>query len=596
MQKRQKRRIPVSILQILHSYWGSLRAHPIAIVLIGVGVVGIQACSILVSLRFSQFFNALAADTLHDSAAASTLLTILYSVAALFVLQWVMRRTFSFALMYVELRVERELFARAFAHIIRHSSEFFSNQFAGTLTRRISKYVKAFEMLFDSLTMTFAPAFLYITGAVVVLWMHNRMLGLLLGGWAIVFVTFQVLISLWRQPLRIARSEADSAVVGGVADAIGNQSAILHFARAAYESARFIKLVDVWQKATKRAWYADEYIWSAQGVLMIGVQLGLFFTALHYWLLGQASIGDFVLIQTYAWGVIENLLNVTRELRRVYDAFADASEAVELLALPHGIRDIEHAKPIHVGSGTIVFENVHFEYGESSSGVLSQFSLGIPSQQKVGLIGRSGAGKSTLVKLILRHYNVKQGVITIDGQSIAEVTQDSLHESIGYVPQEPILFHRTLRENIAYGKLDATQEEIERAAAMAHAHEFIQKLPHGYDTMVGERGVKLSGGERQRIAIARAILKNAPILLLDEATSALDSESEVAIQAALHELMKGKTVIAIAHRLSTLREMDRIIVMDEGKIVEDGSHTELLKKRGVYAKLWNHQAGGFIKE
>ncbi len=561
-----------------------------------VGMTGIQVCSIYVSLFFSNFFNILAGDRTHDTATSALLVSTLFAVATLFALQWFMRRLFSFALMYLELRVMRQLYFDAFSYLIRHSTHFFGNQFAGTLTRRISKYVTAFEALLDSFSMTFGPSFLYISGAVIVLSFHNRVLGLLLGSWAVVFVALQVTVSLLRQPLRVARSEADSAVVGGVADAISNQSAIMHFARSSYESGRFGGLIDAWQKATKRSWYADEYIWSAQGVLTIGVQLGLFFTALYFWNRGEATIGDFALIQTYAWGVIDNLLGMTRELRRVYDAFADASETVELLTRPHDVRDIPNAPKIQISKGEIMFTNVAFEYSEDSSGVLSRFSLTVPSHQKVGLIGKSGAGKSTLVKLILRHYDVMEGAITIDGQDIARVTQESLRESIGYVPQEPILFHRTLRENIAYGKLDATDAEIEQAAQMAHAHEFIVRLPKGYDTLVGERGIKLSGGERQRIAIARAILKNAPILLLDEATSALDSESEVTIQSALHELMKGKTVIAIAHRLSTLREMDRIIVMDEGRVAEDGTHVSLLKKRGVYAKLWNHQAGGFIKE
>jgi ABC-type multidrug transport system fused ATPase/permease subunit len=224
-------------------------------------------------------------------------------------------------------------------------------------------------------------------------------------------------------------------------------------------------------------------------------------------------------------------------------------------------------------------------------------NLTIPSHQKVGLIGASGAGKTTFISLLLRQHNVSGGAIYIDGQNIAEALQDSLREAIAIIPQEPSLFHRTIKEKIRYGKLDATDEEVEQAAKLAQAHDFIIKTPQGYETYVGERGVKLSGGQRQRIAIARAILKNAPILILDEATSSLDSESEVYIQKALKELVKNKTVIAVAHRLSTLREMDRIIVLDEGKIVQDGSHNELLKdEKGVYARLWNHQAGGFLQE
>jgi ABC-type multidrug transport system fused ATPase/permease subunit len=227
---------------------------------------------------------------------------------------------------------------------------------------------------------------------------------------------------------------------------------------------------------------------------------------------------------------------------------------------------------------------------------MRDFSLAIKGKEKIGLVGRSGAGKSTLTKILLRHYDINGGVITIDDQDISDVTRESLRDAVAVVPQEPLLFHRTLRENIAYGNPGASEYKIVEAAKLAQAHEFIMRLPRGYDTLVGERGVKLSGGERQRIVVARAILKNAPILILDEATSALDSESEVAIQKALHTLMEGKTVIAIAHRLSTLREMDRIIVMDGGQIIEDGSHEELIARGGTYAELWAHQAGGFLKD
>jgi ABC-type multidrug transport system fused ATPase/permease subunit len=260
----------------------------------------------------------------------------------------------------------------------------------------------------------------------------------------------------------------------------------------------------------------------------------------------------------------------------------------------HEIKDVNDASELKVESGIIEWKNVSFEYGEKR--VFDAFDLVIPSGQRVGLVGPSGAGKSTFVSLLLRQHDLSSGTVLIDGQNIAEVTQESLRENIAVVPQEPMLFHRSIRENIAYGKVGATDEEIMTVARLANAHDFIKDLSEGYDTLVGERGVKLSGGQKQRVAIARAMLKDAPVLLLDEATSALDSESEVAIQKALHKLMEGKTVIAIAHRLSTLREMDRIIVLENGKIVEDGSHAALLEYDGVYSRLWKHQAGGFLQE
>ncbi len=261
---------------------------------------------------------------------------------------------------------------------------------------------------------------------------------------------------------------------------------------------------------------------------------------------------------------------------------------------PHDVADTKRARPIVVSKGELSFESVSFNYGGNA--VFEDLSFTIPAGQRVGVIGRSGAGKSTLMKLILRHYDLTGGRICIDGVDIASVTKESLRASIGVVPQDSSLFHRTIEENIAYGKHPASKEAVIHAAQLAQAHEFIETLPQGYDTLVGERGVKLSGGQRQRITIARALLKDARVLLLDEATSALDSESEIAVQKALLNLMETRTVIAIAHRLSTLRAMDRLMVFDAGRIVEDGTHDELIAKGGLYADLWNHQAGGFLED
>jgi len=274
--------------------------------------------------------------------------------------------------------------------------------------------------------------------------------------------------------------------------------------------------------------------------------------------------------------------------------YGEIEEGLEEVVVPLEIIDEPNALKLQANGGKVDWQNVTFEYGENK--VFDNFNLTIKPGQRIGLVGPSGAGKTTFVSLLLRQHDITAGAIEIDGQNIAQVTQDSLRENIAVVPQEPLLFHRTIRENIAYGKPDATQAEIIKVAKQAQAHDFISALPEGYDTLVGERGVKLSGGQKQRVAIARAMLKDAPILVLDEATSALDSESEVEIQKALHILMEGKTVVAIAHRLSTLREMDRIIVLEQGVIVEDGAHTELAQAGGTYQKLWEHQAGGFLQE
>jgi len=310
----------------------------------------------------------------------------------------------------------------------------------------------------------------------------------------------------------------------------------------------------------------------------------------------MVSLGIFAMIQSYVFTIIDNTWGFSRVIRNIYQSYADAKEMVEILLLPHEITDSNLAKELVVNEGEIKFENLNFNFNETRR-VLENINLAIKPGEKIALVGPSGAGKTTFIRLILRLYSATSGEILIDGQNIEEVTQESLRKNISLVPQDPILFHRTLAENISYGKPDATKEEIEKAAELAHCSEFIKNLPLGFDTYVGERGIKLSGGERQRVAIARAILKNAPILILDEATSSLDSRSEALIQDALNNLMKDKTTIVIAHRLSTIQKMDRIILIDGGKVVEEGTHQSLLKKKNsLYKKLWELQAGGFLKD
>ncbi|MCA9364037.1 ATP-binding cassette domain-containing protein [Candidatus Kaiserbacteria bacterium] len=324
-------------------------------------------------------------------------------------------------------------------------------------------------------------------------------------------------------------------------------------------------------------------------VVLVGAVLGYMYVLFKKEAVGA---GDIILVLA----VLGNITHIITHLGNMMNGFirmyGEIEEGLEEVLVPHEIDDKKNARKLKVTDAKVEWNAVDFGFDDNQ--VFDKFNLDIPSGQRVGLVGSSGAGKTTFVSLLLRQHDIDGGEILIDGQNIAKVTQDSLRENIAVVPQEPLLFHRSIRENIAYGKLDATQEEIELAAQRAQAHDFIMELPEGYDTLVGERGVKLSGGQKQRVAIARAMLKDAPILVLDEATSALDSESEVKIQKALHELMVGKTVVAIAHRLSTLREMDRIIVLEQGVVIEDGTHDELVASGGVYARLWAHQAGGFL--
>jgi ATP-binding cassette subfamily B protein len=581
-------------LQVIFFYMKQLRREWPLFTVVMLSTVSLQVANLIAPLYLRQFFNIISSSGPSAATEHQLVVTIL-SIGGIGLLVWFLRRALSLSTIYIEARAMSTLYVDAFDYLIKHSYQFFISQFAGTLTRRISKYAGSFETLFDSFASSFVPTILYVIGAVSILFARNHSLGLLLGAWAILFAIFQVYVSRLRQPIRTMRAEEDSALAGTFADAISNQNTIAIFSGASHEHENTVKAVGRWRAITLRSWVADDYIWGAQGFLMVLINVSLLYGAFRFWERGELTVGDFVLIQSYLLGIFDNLNSITRELRRVYDGFADAGEMVHIMQTPHSVKDRDGAQELDVLEGKINVTGVHFQFNEARP-ILNNLTLSIVGGEKVALVGPSGAGKSTITKLLLRLYDVGSGSIEIDGQDIARVTQESLRNAIAFVPQEPILFHRSLLENIRYGRRDATDEEVIEAAKLAHCHEFISELPEAYGTFVGERGVRLSGGERQRIAIARAILKNAPILLLDEATSSLDSQSEKYIQDSLEVLMEGKTVIVIAHRLSTIMKMDRIIVLEHGMVEADGTHMELIASDGLYRKLWNIQAGGFLSD
>lgn len=589
--KARKRSLNRAVLKI---YWQHTRKYPVAVLLTVFGVLLTQACFIVAPLYMRKFFNILASSTPSD-AAAHQLFTMLVILAGIYLLEVLARRIEMFSNIYMQVRVMPALMETAFQHLIRHSYNFFISNFAGSLTSKVNRFGRSFEGIFDNIVISFMPTAVFITGSVVVLFLHNKILGIALAVWAIAFVLFQLWMSKLRQPIRSARSAAETKITAVLADSISNQNTIALFSGTAHEQGLFHDVVQAWAKLTSRYWNIDSLIWAGVGLFITTIEIGLLAGAVHFWRLGLLTIGDFVLIQAYLMTAFDRLVAINRELRAFFSNFADAAEMVEILETPHEVADIPGAKKLTATEGRIEFKNISFYFKEDAP-VLDSLNLTLASHEKVALVGPSGAGKSTITKLLLRFFDIKEGSIEIDGQNIAKVTQDSLREAIAFVPQEPILFHRTLMENIRYGRRDATEEEVIEAAKKAHCHEFISQLKEGYDTYVGERGVKLSGGERQRVAIARAILKNAPILILDEATSSLDSESEALIQDALQTLMQGKTVIVIAHRLSTIMKMDRIVVLEQGHIVASGTHSELLEQKGLYQKLWSIQAGGFIPD
>ncbi len=580
---------------VLRTYTKAALRYPGSLALTMLAAIGMQAASIVVPLYLKQLIDLLSSNS-PSPEVTQALLAILVAYIALGGLNWLSRNLHFLAVLRIEANVMADLANKAYAYLLGHSYDFFTSNFTGTLTRRVTRFSRAFEQVYDVFAINLFPTFLFATGSIYVLFLRNHWLGIVLLVWVIVFIVVQLYMTRWLHPLRTARTAEDSKMTGILSDAIGNHSAIKLFAAEKSEWKIFADVIEAWRSATRRLWKADSIMRAVQQALAILIEVALLGTGVLLWNQGVVTVGDFILIQVYVLGLIDMGWNVGHQFRRLYDAFADASEMIEVMETPYGVKDAPDAVPLSVTRGEIAFDTVSFYFNEQHP-VLERYSLTIHGGEKIALVGPSGAGKTTVTKLLLRLYDVSGGSIKIDGQDLRNLTQESLHRAVSFVPQEPVLFHRTLRENIAYGKPGASDEEVIRAAKGAHCHEFISKLPQGYDTYVGERGIKLSGGERQRIAIARAILKNAPILVLDEATSSLDSESEALIQEALAKLMEGKTVIAIAHRLSTIMKMDRIIVMDGGKAILSGTHAELLNQgSNLYKKLWEIQAGGFLQD
>jgi len=480
-------------------------------------------------------------------------------------------------------------------YLLSHSHGYFSNRFSGSLLSKVGNVVAAMDQFVPDILWTHLTALVSFGVTAYFILSADQYSGLLFVALVITLLGVNRLFAKEKKRISFEASESSTKLRGLVVDVLSNMSATRQYVRTNDEIDRVEGASERVRKAGLQNWHYTEKMLLTNTVIIFIFTFGIFRLLVAEWQSGVLGTGDFVFILALYSQITGTLMFIGRAFNQMARSFGEMEEGLTEILLPYEIVDMRGASALAVTEGMIDWKDATFTYGQGD--VFKNFNLTIQGGERIGLVGGSGAGKTTFVSLLLRQHELTGGEICIDGQSIRSVTQDSLREHIAVVPQEPMLFHRSIRENIAYGKPGATMDEIIEVARKAEAHDFIMSLKEGYDTMVGERGVKLSGGQKQRIAIARAILKNAPILILDEATSALDSESEVAIQKALHELMEGKTVIAIAHRLSTLREMDRIIVLEEGKVVEDGTHTVLSKKRnGIYARLWKHQAGGFLVE
>jgi ATP-binding cassette, subfamily B, bacterial len=591
---KEDSKISNSAFATLRIYGKFMAKYPVmlATILLLLPIASISA-NILLPLVYAEAINTVSTLIGSQEDFKANFGTLFWQSIVLITIAWVTWRIIGFVLSTFEYRVKRDLEQHIFRHLTTHSYDFHVNSFSGSLVAQTSRMTNAFERLFDSIYFDLLNLIIKITAVMVVLIPRSLPAALLIMAWVIVFTSIMLFMQIKKMPYSRATAAADSKVTAALADSLTNIFTIITFGKKKTEQKRFNKASQKRYKIALKDWYISEYIFAFQGFMMFAVEAIMIWLTISMALKGSIGIGDIVLVQIYLLNITGSMWNFGRVIRNIERSLSDAHEMTVILGKTETVKDSKNPEKVTMKKGEIAFSNVDFSYDDTQP-LFTNFSLKIAPGKKIGLVGPSGGGKSTITKLVLRMMDIQSGEITIDKQNIANVAQDELRTRIAYVPQEPILFHRTLKENISYGNGEISDAKIVKAAKAAHAHEFIEKLPKGYDTLVGERGVKLSGGQRQRIAIARAMLKDSPILLLDEATSALDSDNERMIQEALWELMKGKTTIVIAHRLSTIQHMDEIVVIDNGTIVEQGSHSSLINGNGMYSKLWEHQSGGFI--
>lgn len=538
--------------------------------------------------------RAIASIALHNGAFAHNM----WIVAILAGLGVIGGRIGFIKLMSLQAEVTSDLSIKVFDRLMDRSISFHTNQISGKLISDAIDFVGSYMQLSGAaFNNGFSFLVILISGLIVVS-VSSWQLGLFLFCIVVVTLTWALIESSRRTELRHVRLEATRNVTAHLSDSIVNAQTVKMFSAEVKEKQENQRLNKVLKGLRLNDWRRAGISGNNRVGALLGMLILLLLLINYLATKNPEILATGIFAYTYTFTLILRLFDLNTLTRQVEEAFLQASPMMKILEQPVEIQDKPDAADMKVDQGRVELRKVSFRYDDNKQkqAVFSELNIDIKPGERVGLIGPSGGGKSTLTKLLLRLEDVQSGEILVDGQNISAVTQASLRNAIAYVPQEPLLFHRSIKENIGYGKTGSTLEAIRDAAKLAHADTFIGKLPKAYDTVVGERGVKLSGGQRQRVAIARAILKNAPILILDEATSALDSESEKAIQEALWELMQDKTALVIAHRLSTIQKLDRILVLDEGRVIEEGSHESLLAKKGLYARLWNHQSGGFIQD
>ena len=582
----------------LHYYWQATRKHMGFFVGLMVSTIGFN-----VLLQYGNpFVMGLIVDRVSEGGVGPDQV---FEVFGVYVVVLILVNFFGqacsklqdYTLWKLEIAVSYDLATESFDALSNQSMSFHSNRFGGTLVSQTTKFMSAYNQMVENLTFPFIPVVCSVISTCVLLLPRVPayvavLMVLLVIYVAISYIMYKRILSLNEQA-----AGAQNQLLGELSDAVANILAVKTYGREDYERGLFDRANrEVVQKDTKRimASLVRGIITASLAVVIMAVA-SIFIAGGNAWF--GITPGTLVMMFTYTYTITNQFNFINTGLQRFNRAFGDAAGLTQVLDEPRLVADAPDAKPLVVTEGAIEFRDLDFWYtdGNAKTQVFDKFQLSIPAGQRVGLVGMSGAGKTTLTKLLLRLSDIQEGQILVDGQNVADITQQSLRRQIAYVPQEALLFHRTIAENIGYGKPGATMDEIREAARQANALEFIEQLPQGFDTVTGERGVKLSGGQRQRVAIARAMLADCPILVLDEATSALDSESERLVQDALGKLMAGRTAIVVAHRLSTVASLDRIVVLDHGKIVEDGPHAELIEMGGAYAHLWNRQTGAYLE-
>ncbi len=592
---RSSARPMAAVLKFLLQCWAS---HAGLVAIIAGAMIAATMTDVFLPVYAGHLVTSVSVAASHRAAAVHGAVTAIAIMAALGGSQALLRYAVYRNIVRLTLKNMQEVGRDAFWRVQRFSADWHSNTFAGSVQRKITRGMWAIDTLNDTLLVALLPAFSVLVGSAIVLGLHWPVMGALLAVGSASYIVLAAGLSVrWVAPASQLSNKWDTRVGGAIADAITCNAVVKSFGAEDREDALLDHVLGKWARRTSRTWVRGTRSGSTQDAAMMLLRTAVTSLAVWLWWKGAATPGDVATVLTAYFIVLGYLRDIGYHIANLQRGINEMEELVDLHRQSLGVEDRADALPIRIKSGQIEFENVRFRYGPHLTPLFDAFSLNIAAGERVGLVGHSGSGKTTFVKLVQRLHDVTSGRILIDGQDIAGVRQASLRAQIAIVAQEPILFHRSLAENISYARPGATQAEIEHAAWLANAHDFISRLPKGYNTLVGERGVKLSGGERQRVAIARAFLADAPILILDEATASLDSESEALIQEAMARLMTGRTVIVIAHRLSTVRALDRILVFDHGVITEEGSHGALIRREGgIYRRLFERQAMGLLPE